>query len=886
MSVFATALCAVTSCQGEAAPRTTERPSDGQGTQIEASQVRTGVEGGAASAGTAAAEPSRPAPAGHRLRASPGRRGVDVWLLDALRDAAIRPGLERSQPPTKCFQGAGAKSPPVENAFSTLPPHIKRHNIRLGLTIDLHRRDMRQVLAFRVPRAVTWNVAASRQARLEFAYRVGCRVPRAGVVLEVRVERLGAPEFRTSVSLSSGKQGPGKPWREVAITLPVERGERFALTMRFRPSGAAAENMAVALANPRITGSGQPERGVGHHNVLLVIVDALRGDLVGPDRRTDVPHLTPGLQKLYRQGAYFTRAFAVANQTRASTLAILASQPPSLGGFLTSQWVVGAKMRTSFYPGPTSPGPPLLPLALRSAGYVTATIGHNRFLFPNHPMGLDHGFDRIHDDSHRTLDTARLTDRALEFLDDNAGNRWFLYFNLVTPHLPYRPPKAVAQQVLRATGGEKRPADISADYLAEVAYADQQLGRVFDRLASLGLTEETLVVVMADHGEVFSKPHACWSHRYGQNCHFNHGLTLYGEETHVPLMFVGPSWIKPGTIVRRATTLLNVAPTILDVLGLPSQARHVGRSMRRELAGHDGVDDVIYTESRRAVAIQKGALKLHVHHQKDDAWPPARRGPDGARSPKLGVGLYQLFDLNEDPFETKNLALSGDPRLAGMVKALEEHRVAMARRMSPDAPSSGARGRRSWAPATNVLLLRGDGAPHRLKSTVSVGVGGQLSCGRARGDGTCEQVNPQTIALSLRATAAPAGVVFRSQPWEAPIRIDATLNGERFDPADLRLGPFGIKLLRPGEDLATSVAALDHAAARHPPRLEATGEPGLFYWRSVPVVEPGQGAAVSTKEVGEVKPLPLGPEAISAPDSGEAMSDELRKALKEMGYTR
>jgi len=813
-----------------------------------------------------------------------GRRAITSWLIEELPKASMQPGPAAMASSLKCFKQWGGRARPVPNPLGKLPPELQQHNLRLGLTAGVKRRDMREVIALRSPREVTWNdLVAGKKPRLEFAYRLGCKGTRTAASLTIEARRLGAAPFVKTVEIRPQGPAPGVPWQEISVELPVDEGERFELAFKVSHTGGS-EPPALALANPRITGRPRLERAAQDLNVLLVVVDALRADLVGPDRRTDIPHVTPNLEKLTRRGAYFARAFSPANQTRAATLSILTSQPPSLGGFLTSSWVVSRRMKDAYYQPPQ--GPPLLTLALRKAGYFATTIGHNRFIFADHEMGLDGGFDRQWNDAHRMADTERLTDRALAFLDAQKDSRFFLMFNLVTPHLPYSPPDSYLEQIVRATGGKERPSGFYPKYLAEVAYADVQLGRVFDRLGELGLSDKTLVVVMADHGEVFDMAHACWSERYQQTCHGNHGLTLYGEETHVPLAFVGHPAITSGTVVRTDTSLLNVAPTILDLLGLPEDLRHVGRSMRTQMAGGTGASETIYSEARRSVSLQQGRWKLHVHHRRDDAWPKARRGLQTKRGDRPDKARFQLYDLETDPKEHNNLALGGHPQLQPMLDALASHRAAMAARINRS-PSGTKRpltvaARRAFDssdPATNVLLLRSDGEERAFQATLKADNGGRLTCGKPSGEATCRQVDPHTLAITARASKESAGQTFESHPWDEPIRLDATLDGKAFAPSRLRVGPFGLRLLNPNESLASSVAVLHRSAARYPPKLEKSGDVGVFYWRSVAPSVTADGTT------GPAQPaVPLGPEAVEVPAGGEQMSDELRKALKAMGY--
>ena len=838
-------------------------------------------------------EPPRPkstqaSPTGLAANAIRGHRAVDVWLIDALDDAAIQPGIRGDAPPISCFDNlARSVEAPVVNPLSPIQAAFRTHHWRLGPSAGAKRRDIRDAFAFRMPRRLTWSVVASAEPRLQFAYRIGCRRPHLKAWVDVEVSRLGSPMFRRRVPLHVGGEGPLQPWRDVVVELPHEHGEAVELSLAFGFDGdeSAKPLPAIALANPRVTGRPLLERKARDLNLLLIIIDALRADLVAPNRRTDVPHVTPYLSRFIRRGASFRRAFAVSNQTRASTLSVLTSQPPSLGGFRTSRWLVTRQMSQRYYGVGAATRPPLLTRTLRAAGYMPVTIGHNRFLFADHPMGLDAGFDRIIDDAHWSHDTKRLTEKALAFVDAHRDERFFLYLNLVTPHLPYAPPKRHLDQVLAATGGNKEPAHISAKYLAEVAFMDEQVGRVLERLDDHGIAQRTLVVVLADHGEVFAPAHACWSKRFGQNCHHNHGLTLYGEELHVPLAFVGPKSIRSGSVAPGDISLLNVAPTILDLLGLPEDKRHVGRSLRPELEGREAQPEAIYAEARRSVAFQLGGWKLHMHHRLDDAWPASRRGLQSKRGERPKIARFQLFDLERDPHEINNLALGGHKRLQLMLDEMGRHRAWMAGRISR-APSAGSTPPLSTqfersVPALNTFLLRSNGNESVFSATIEALSGGRLRCVSAGEGSTCEQADGHTIRLRLKASEVVSRLDFESAPWDEPLKMTATLNGASMTDEQLRVGSFGLKLFGPRRGLSGGADVLRRAATQVVPRIRTKGPVGVFYWRSLPP----DSAAKGTDQGGEgAGNLPVGPEAFDGGD--EAMSDELRKALKAMGYAQ
>jgi arylsulfatase A-like enzyme/Flp pilus assembly protein TadD len=293
-------------------------------------------------------------------------------------------------------------------------------------------------------------------------------------------------------------------------------------------------------------------------NIILITVDTTRADRMGflGSKRG----LTPNLDKLARAGVVFEKAYAQAPLTPVSHATIFTGTYPQ---FHTV---------TDFgHPLPTLL--PSVPEILEKVGYRTAAFIGSLILDPKANMapGFDRGFDLFDAGFHqkRRPDQSRyesierrggdVVAHALAWLKQNqtATQRqtpFFIWVHLYDPHAPYEPPP---------------PYDKFKDpYDGEIAYADSALGKLFGYLRKRGLYDRALIAVMSDHGESLGA--------HGESMH---GIFLYEETIHVPLVFKLPGELLAGRRVAARVRLVDVAPTLLSMLSLPLPPTFQGESM-------------------------------------------------------------------------------------------------------------------------------------------------------------------------------------------------------------------------------------------------------------------------------------------------------------------
>jgi choline-sulfatase len=283
-------------------------------------------------------------------------------------------------------------------------------------------------------------------------------------------------------------------------------------------------------------------------NVILITIDTTRADRMGFLGSTK--GLTPNLDALAKQGIVFTRAYSQVPLTSPSHITILSGTYPQFN-------------HVNDFGMPLAKSLPYLPQILQHHGYKTAAFVGSVILDPQSGAvpGFERGFDsyeanfqatQLGKDRYQTLEHrgADVVAEALAWLKENPRVATFVWIHLFDPHAPYDPPEPFKSRYA------------SNPYDGEIAYADSVVGDFFEQLKKRGLFNGALIAVMADHGEAF-----------GEHGERSHGIFLYDETIHVPLLFKMPGATSAGVRVVTRARLVDVTPTILAKLGiLPPRA--------------------------------------------------------------------------------------------------------------------------------------------------------------------------------------------------------------------------------------------------------------------------------------------------------------------------
>jgi arylsulfatase A-like enzyme/Flp pilus assembly protein TadD len=369
-------------------------------------------------------------------------------------------------------------------------------------------------------------------------------------------------------------------------------------------------------------------------NIVLITLDSTRADRMG--FLGSKARLTPNLDGVARQSMIFEQAYSQTPLTVVSHATILSGTYPQTHHVTE----FGARL---------APALPFVPDLLQARGYHTAAFVGSIALDPKN--GLAPGFDRgftLYDagfqppqrgkGSSSARSAAQVVARANAWLARDAKQPFFLWVHLGVH--------------------SNDPQTVSTSYNASVAAADTAVGKLIAGLRASRLYDDALIVIASDHGESL-----------GLHGEETHGVFLYDETIHVPLLLKLPQNQSVGKRVTARARLVDIAPTILEVAGVPIPSQMQGQSLLRIAKGN--ADQPVYSIS---------------------SFPQQAFGWSALESWRAGKFLYvraprpELYDLSADPGATRNLAQTSKATLETIAGQLE----AFDRRFSDSGNTSGS----------------------------------------------------------------------------------------------------------------------------------------------------------------------------------------------------
>jgi arylsulfatase A-like enzyme/Flp pilus assembly protein TadD len=369
---------------------------------------------------------------------------------------------------------------------------------------------------------------------------------------------------------------------------------------------AALSTTLAAVGGWRFARASAPVSGP----IIVISIDTLRADHLPAYGYTRVK--TPAIDALAADGVVFERAYSHAPQTLPAHAALLSGQLPFESGVRDN---VGFTIK---------PGERLLPQMLRERGFTTAGVVSSYVLRKD--TGIAQGFDFF--DAQMPAASPELSigqvqrdggesERIAErWLDSIGTARAFLFLHLYEPHKPYAPPE-------RFSG--------YAPYDGEIAYADEIVGRLVKYLKSHQLYDRSTVILLSDHGEGL-----------GDHGEQEHGLFVYDEAIHVPLIVKQESNVGAGRRVAAVVQHIDLVPTILDFVKAPVPGGLHGRSLKPVLEESGTLPPAsVYSE----------ALYARYHF----GWSELTAITDD-RYRYIKAPREELYDLQHDPREQANIA--------------------------------------------------------------------------------------------------------------------------------------------------------------------------------------------------------------------------------------
>ena len=379
-----------------------------------------------------------------------------------------------------------------------------------------------------------------------------------------------------------------------------------AIAVFLNQRGAVTSATRAALGT--LPGGGSPDR----LNLVLITLDTTRADRMGAYGNTSVE--TPSFDRLAREGVLFEQAVSAAPLTLPAHATMFTGKfPPEHGIRDNGGFFLGEEQETL--------AEILKARGYRTGGFVSAFVLDSKW-------GVAQGFDTYFDDfdlgkaKQVSLGSIQrpaneVIDKVIPWLRDASGAPFFAWVHLYDAHSPYRPPEPFASKYA------------DHPYNGEIAFADNQVGRVLHELDALGLTERTVIIVIGDHGESL-----------GDHGEAAHGFFIYNSVTHVPFVIRAPYSATRSRRVTDPVRQVDILPTALDLLGGSPPGGISGVTLTPLMTGTPELQLDAYSEAM-----------YPLHHY---GWSDLRALRSG-RYKIIDAPRPELYDIDRDPGEQTNL---------------------------------------------------------------------------------------------------------------------------------------------------------------------------------------------------------------------------------------
>jgi len=386
-------------------------------------------------------------------------------------------------------------------------------------------------------------------------------------------------------------------------------------------------------------------------NLVLITMEATRADHLGV--YNDPTAQTPVLDQLAHEGVYFEAAIATAPLTLPSLASIFTGQYPPRHGVRDNSGFTLDDAETT------------LAEHLKAQGLATAASVGSRVLSKD--AGLKQGFDSYAQPSGASRGAVFVINDAIDAINRVKSGPFFLWVQLDDPSAPYLPPPGLRTKFAGRL------------YDGEIAWMDTQLKRLVDHLKRQGILDNTIIVATAPEGESL-----------GEHGEETHGLLLYDATLKVPLIVRYPPRIEPGAPRKNLVSHVDLAPTILELMGVPPLPAAQGKSFLPSLAGGAFPErDPVYSES--------------LFGQRAFGWAPLH-AIRSAKAKYIDAPEPEVYDVRRDPSETINSAASDPSAAATLRPHLDDLMRAIGVGPGEAVPSPSGKDPKSMAAVSNLYL--------------------------------------------------------------------------------------------------------------------------------------------------------------------------------------
>lgn len=499
------------------------------------------------------------------------------------------------------------------------------------------------------PSELSFKVTVPPQATLHASYGIIPAFALSNTTAEFRVGvRLPDRENWLFASRVTPFKEPLNQFRyqDVHVPLDVYAGREVEVVLQVN---------RIAGDDPLIACWGEPtigrKSGKKPANVLLVLLDTLRADRVGAygNKR----NLTPYIDQIAANGTTFLQTVSQAPWTVPSHASFFTSLYPSetgcdqknsIGNILQESYLTWAEY-------------------LQREGYATAAFTSGGAIrgFTNLTQGFDSYQDVVYSSAY-SMET--IYERFRNWQNAHEGEPWFVFLHTYAVHYPYEHEQFVDYRTLSRDWNDHR-IWLNDIYDGGVRYVDEWVGSLVRYMQQHGLMDSTLMIIASDHGEDLGER---WLPRPDQ-----HGHTLYDELLLVPMIFHLPGAIPQGMKIEKQVRLLDMLPTVLDVLNYQQPAFKHGLSLVPLMQGKQEKERYAFSEGLE-YGVAQNALRAKGYKYIFVTEP--RRILD---SPPTGIPvpepeLKQLYDLRADPAERNNIVSQNPERIKEIEKLLDYHK--------------------------------------------------------------------------------------------------------------------------------------------------------------------------------------------------------------------